>query len=122
MWVTRTKNISHVGQETNAVIESYHGNMKAILKASRGKLLGRRVDWLMHMLTGDVVNCYDYMTFRKEHGFMSNKKVRVLVLTTIVRARGIRDECVELPSIDMGLRMFIPRNAHGCVTPCSTGE
>lgn len=74
--------------------------MKAILKASRGKLLGRRVDSLIHMLTGDVVNRYDFMTFMKEHGFVSNKRERALALTAIVRARAILDECVELPVLD----------------------
>lgn len=65
---------------------------------SRGKLLGRRVDWLIHQLVGDVVNRYDFMTFRKENGFVSNKKDRSLALSAIVRARSIPDTNVQLPT------------------------
>jgi hypothetical protein len=61
MWLTGLRNIPHAGQDTTAAIESYHGNMKAILKQSHDKLKGRRVDWLIHQLTGDVINHYDYI-------------------------------------------------------------
>lgn len=97
MWVTGFRNIPHAGQDTNAAIESYHGNMKAVLRASRGRLVGRRVDWLIHQLTGDVINRYEYQDFRKEHGFISNKKERALALSAIVQARKIPDDRVRLP-------------------------
>jgi hypothetical protein len=48
--------------------------MKAVLRQSKGKLIGRRVDWLIHQLTSNVINRYDYMQFRKENGFVTNKK------------------------------------------------
>jgi hypothetical protein len=55
-------------------IESYHGNMKAILKASKGRLVGRRMDWLIDELTHDVIMKYKYNQYLKESGFISNKK------------------------------------------------
>jgi hypothetical protein len=84
MWLTGVRNIPHAGQDTTAAIESYHGNMKAVLKQTRGKLKGRRVDWLLHQLTGDVINRYDYMHFRKENGFVTNKKGRSLMLSALI--------------------------------------
>jgi hypothetical protein len=35
MWVTGFRNIPHAGQDTNAVVESYHANMKAMLATER---------------------------------------------------------------------------------------
>jgi hypothetical protein len=39
MWLTGNRHLPHAGQDTNAAIESYHGNMKAVLKASKGRLV-----------------------------------------------------------------------------------
>jgi hypothetical protein len=35
MWAIRYKNIPHIGQDTNAAIESYHEYLKFILTSSR---------------------------------------------------------------------------------------
>jgi hypothetical protein len=61
--------------------------MKAVLRQSKGKLVGRRVDWLIHQLTGDVINRYDYMQFRKENGFVTNKKGQSLMLSALTQAQ-----------------------------------
>jgi hypothetical protein len=98
MWLTGVRNIPHAGQDTTTAIESYHGNMKAILRQSEGKLVGRRVDWLIHQLTGDVINRYDYMQFRKENGFVTNKKGRSLMLSALTQAQKIQDSNVRLPA------------------------
>jgi hypothetical protein len=58
MWVTGFRNIPHVGQDTNAAVESYHANMKSILTSSPQHLTGRRMDWLLFHLTGDVLTHY----------------------------------------------------------------
>jgi hypothetical protein len=42
MWLTG--NLPHVGQDTNAAMESYYDNMKAVLRASKGRLVRHRVD------------------------------------------------------------------------------
>jgi hypothetical protein len=44
MWVMDNQNLSYVGQDTNAAIESYHGNLKATLKVAKSQLLRRRVN------------------------------------------------------------------------------
>jgi hypothetical protein len=44
MWLTGNQHLPHAGQDTNAAIESYHDNMKAVLRASKGRLVGRCVD------------------------------------------------------------------------------
>jgi hypothetical protein len=102
MWLTGVRNIPHAGQDTIAAIESYHGNMKAVLKQSRGKLKGRRVDWLIYQLTGDVINRYDYMHFRKENGFVTNKKGRSLMLNALTQAQKIPYCNVRFPTSEGG--------------------
>jgi hypothetical protein len=40
MWVVDNLNLSYVGQDTNASIESFHSNLKATLRASKGRANG----------------------------------------------------------------------------------
>jgi hypothetical protein len=98
MWLTGMRNIPHADQDTTTTIESYHGNIKAVLRQFRGKLVGRRVDWLIHQLTGVVINRYNYMQFRKENGFVTNKKGRVLMLSALTQSQKILDSNVHLPA------------------------
>jgi hypothetical protein len=67
------RHLPHARQDINAAIESYHGNMKAIFKASKSRLVGRRIDWLIQELTHDVIMKYEYNQYLKENGFISNK-------------------------------------------------
>ena len=98
MWVTGNRHIPHAGQDTNAGIESYHGHTKATLKAEKSRLDGRRLDWLIHELTNDVVTKYDYNQYMKENGFITNKKAEQIVRNSIISANKIPDSSVSLPS------------------------
>ena len=62
MWFTGNQNLPHVGQDTSAAIESYHGNMKAELRASKSRLVGCWVDWRIHELMYDIIMKYKYNT------------------------------------------------------------
>jgi hypothetical protein len=98
MWLTGNHHLPHAGQDTNAAIESYHGNMQAVLRASKGRLVGRRVDWLIHELTHDVIMKYEYNRYLEESGFISNKKAERLVINSVLRSLKIPDSCVSLPT------------------------
>jgi hypothetical protein len=41
----------HANEDMNVDVESYHANLKAILKLSRQKFDGRHVNWLTAALT-----------------------------------------------------------------------
>jgi hypothetical protein len=84
MWLTDNRHLPYTGQDTNAAIESYHGNMKAVLRASKGPLIERCVDWLIHELTHDVIMKYEYNQYLKESGFISNKKAECLVINSVL--------------------------------------
>jgi hypothetical protein len=58
IWITGFRNIPHAGQDTNAVVESYHVNMKSILLGTHQQLSGHRMDWLIFHLTGDILTYY----------------------------------------------------------------
>jgi hypothetical protein len=98
MWLTGNQNLPHVGQDTNAAIESYHGNIKAVLRASKSRLVKRRVDWLIHELTHDVIMKYKYNQYLKESGFISNKKAERLVINSVLQSLKIPNSCVLLPT------------------------
>ena len=65
-------------------IEWYHSNIKAVLMASKGRLVEHGVDWLIHKLTHDVIMKYEYNQYLKESGFISNKKVEHLIINSIL--------------------------------------
>jgi hypothetical protein len=44
MWAIKYKNIPHIGQDTNATIESYHGNLKFILTSFKQCFTIRCID------------------------------------------------------------------------------
>ena len=94
MWVTGFRSIPHANQDTNAAVESYHANLKSILAMSRQKFTGRRVDWLIYHLVGDVLTHYWYAVQCKLYGFIKNGKAEGIVANAVLRARNIPDEDV----------------------------
>ena len=94
MWVTGNQNFSHCGHDTNSAIESYHANLKSILRENRQKLNGRCMDWLVFDLIGDVLTHYWYVVQCKLYGFVKNRKVEGIVAGAVLRAREIPDNYV----------------------------
>ena len=102
MWVVGHRNLPYAGQDTNAAIESYHSNLKATLRASKGRAHGRRLDWVIYELTGEILSHYWYQSMRKQHGFVPNLKQEQFVINAVLKAREIPDSCVTLPIADDG--------------------
>jgi (2Fe-2S) ferredoxin len=96
MWVIGFRNILHAGQDTNAAVESYHANMKAIITSSRQRLSGHRMDWLVYHLTGDVLIHYWYVVQYKLYGFVTNKNAERVVASAILRSKDIPNHLVKL--------------------------
>ncbi|KAG0600519.1 hypothetical protein M758_11G040500 [Ceratodon purpureus] len=86
----------HANQDTNAAVESYHANLKAILRTSRQKFGGRRVDWLIYHLLKDVLTHYWYAVQCKLYGFIKNGKAEGIVASAVIRAQEIPDEHVKI--------------------------
>ena len=102
MWVVGHRNLPYAGQDTNAAIESYHSNLKATLRASKGRAHGRRLDWMIYELTEEILSHYWYQAMRKQHGFVPNLKQEQFVINAVLKAREIPDTCVTLPIADDG--------------------
>lgn len=96
MWCTRYRSIPHAGQNTNAAIESYHGNLKSILHSAKEKFNGRRMDWLIYHLVGDVMSHYWYNVHLKKFGFVRNTRQEFIVVSAIIRAKSIPNSHVLL--------------------------
>ena len=75
-------------------MESYHTNLKAILRTFRQKFDGHRVDWLVYHLVKDVLVHYWYVVQCKLYGFIKNGKVEEIVANAVIRALEIPDEYV----------------------------
>ena len=102
MWIVGHRNLPYAGQDTNAAIESYHSNLKATLRASKGRAHGRRLDWVIYELTGEILSHYWYQAMRKQHGFVPNLKQEQFVINAVLKAREIPDSAVTLPIADDG--------------------
>ena len=110
MWVVGHRNLPYAGQNTNAAIESYHSNLKATLRASKGRAHGRRLDWVIYELTGEILSHYWYQAMRKQHGFVPNLKQEQFVINAVLKAREIPDSCVTLPIADDGPTLVMSQN------------
>ena len=91
MWCVGARRIPHAGQNTNAAIESYHCNLKSVLNSAKERFVGRRMDWLIYHLTGDVLTHYWYSVQCKAFGFIRNRKQEGIVASAIIRANDIPD-------------------------------
>ena len=96
MWCKGARRIPHAGQNTNSAIESYHSLLKSILSSSKERFVGRRMDWLIFHLTGDVITHYWYGVQCKAFGFVRNKHHEGLVCSAIIRASAIPDTNVRI--------------------------
>ena len=91
MWVKGYRTVPHANQDTNAAVESYHNNLKSILRITRGGLEGRRIDWLIYHLAKDILTHYWYAVQCKLYGFIKNGKAEGMVASAVLRARDIPD-------------------------------
>lgn len=71
--------------------------MKAVLRASKGRLAERHADLLIHKLIHDVIMKYEYNQYLKESGFISNKKAEHLIINFVLQSLKIPDSYVSLP-------------------------
>jgi hypothetical protein len=58
MWCVGSHNILHAGQDINAVVESFHSNMKKIFYFSEEIFTRCKMDWLIFHLFGNVFTHY----------------------------------------------------------------
>ena len=91
MWCVGARRIPLAGQNTNVAIESYHSNLKSILNSSKERFVGRRMDWLVYHLTGDVLTHYWYGVQCKAFGFVRNSQHEGIVCSAIICATPIPD-------------------------------
>jgi hypothetical protein len=77
------------------MIESYHGNMKTILKTNKRQMCGHHIDWLMNQFTSDVIIHYWHQVLQKSCGF-ANKKQQKIITTLLLKARTIPNNHLKL--------------------------
>lgn len=99
MWITGARYIPHASQDTNAAIESWHGNLKARLRSGKQRLDGRRIDWLISELVGPVLTHYWYRDNLKSKGFKRNVRQEEFISNVVWTAREIPDVNVHLPTV-----------------------
>ena len=72
MWTKGVRKILHTRQDTNSFIKSYHKAMKRWLGFTIKGLWGRRLDWLITMLTITIHNHYTHRLTMNKAGLIKN--------------------------------------------------
>ena len=73
MWTKGVRRIPHTEQDTNSFIESYHKAMKGWLGFTTKGLRGRRLDWLITILTIIIHNHYTHRLTMNKAGLIKNR-------------------------------------------------
>lgn len=84
-WMVAFRNIDHANQDTNAAIEGYHGALKSRMGQHKSRLLGRRLDWLVDILMGEVLEHYKMLAYRKAHGLQLNCRQEELTVNAVLQ-------------------------------------
>ncbi|KAL3696718.1 hypothetical protein R1sor_010794 [Riccia sorocarpa] len=99
-WSKDFRNFRHNNQDTNGAIERWHRTFKSHLSAERNWKTGRRVSWLLHILTDDIEALYWCLAQLKVQGRMCNRIKGKYALTAIENARSIPDNMVTIEQLD----------------------
>lgn len=97
MWVQAARTLNHANQETNGSMETFHATLKQQFFNGKRKIHGRRLEWLFHMLTTEIVPYFWYQQHVKMGGFGKNPSVSTIVETSVARALKIPDSDVRYP-------------------------
>ena len=102
-WMVAFRNVDHANQDTNAAIEGYHGALKSRMGQHKSRLLGRRLDWLVNMLMGEVLEHYKVLAYRKQHGFQLNIRQEELTANAVLQVPPPPPPTTQIPSFCLGL-------------------
>ena len=97
-WTKGVRRIPHAGQDTNSSIESYHGAMKRWLGFTTKGLRGRRLDWLITMLTTTIHNHYTHRLAMKKAGLIKNEIMTLKVRESVNLSYSIDEEWILEPT------------------------
>lgn len=94
-WVRAARTLSFANIETNVSMEAFHVTLKQQFLNGKRKIHGRRLDWLFHILTTEVVAYFWYQQHLKMGGFGKNPAVSTVVESSVGRALKIPDSDVR---------------------------
>ena len=86
-WIVAFRNFPHSNQDTNAAIEGYHSSLKSRLSGGQKSMKGRRADWLVHVLTGELIEHLKMVVHHKKNGFTLNKRQEELTVNAVLKVR-----------------------------------
>ena len=86
-WVVAFRNFPHSNQDTNAAIEGYHSSLKSRLSQSQKRLTGRRADWLLHVLMGELLEYHRNLVYYKQHGYILNQRQEQLTINAVLKVQ-----------------------------------
>ena len=85
MWVKGFRTFNTANQDTTSAVEGYHAALKYRLNNIKKLLVGRRIDWLINVLTHFVLIYFQQSVAKKLSGFARNIKLERAVEAAIVK-------------------------------------
>eukprot|EP01018_Ginkgo_biloba_P014253 Gb_08179 [translate_table: standard] len=102
MWAKSYRDFPHANQETNSVIESYHGFFKTKYLCDHRRKSNRHMDWLIYTLLKRVKLYYWNTQNIKDVGFSTNFKLEEMKETSWSRAYNIPESDYSLHPTILG--------------------
>ncbi|KAL3679156.1 hypothetical protein R1sor_022112 [Riccia sorocarpa] len=100
-WAKVYRQYQHSNQESQGAIERWHSTLKTYLRCSRRGKAGRKVFWLLQILTDTLETFFWCASELKRQGRLRNNIVGRLVLAAILKAKSIPDSSVlEQSNVD----------------------
>jgi hypothetical protein len=86
LWMVGVWRVFHSNQNTQAIIESYHGVLKHWFALDTKNLRGRRIDWLVwRLITTIACHCMHTLEMKKK-GFIKNKVMEAIITWNVENA------------------------------------
>jgi hypothetical protein len=80
------RQVPHSNQDTQALIESYHGALKHWFSLETKGFRGQQIDWLVWRFTTTIARHYMHTAKMKKRKFIRNKVVERIVKTSVEKA------------------------------------
>jgi hypothetical protein len=94
------QNVLHSNQDTQALIESYHGALKRWFSIETKRFRGQHIDWLVWQLTTIVAWHYMHTFEMKKRGIIKNKVLEHIKNTSVEKVLLILTANVKWPSLE----------------------
>jgi len=99
LWMVGVRKVPHSNQDTQTIIESYHGALKRWFALDTKGFRGHRIDWLVWRLT-TIAHHYMHTLEMKTKGFIKTKVIETIITRSVEKVTLIPLTHVYQPTLE----------------------